>query len=116
MSPRRVKRSRSARCSASSRAERAAPVGGPTQALAAKAAPASGPSTAMPPAPAAAKMAAEDKIDLASIVGSGKRGQVLKGDVIAAAAARAPRARRRACPIATARARSRARGADDHAR
>jgi 2-oxoglutarate dehydrogenase E2 component (dihydrolipoamide succinyltransferase) len=61
------------------------------QAPAAKAAP--GPvastSTAMPPAPAAAKMAADDKIDLASIVGSGKRGQVLKGDVIAAAA-RAP--------------------------
>ena len=47
--------------------------------------------TAMPPAPAAAKIAAEDKIDLASIVGSGKRGQVLKGDVLAAiAAAQAP--------------------------
>src|SRR6202020_504160 len=44
----------------------------------------------MPPAPAAAKIAAEDKIDLASVAGSGKRGQVLKGDVIAAAAARAP--------------------------
>jgi 2-oxoglutarate dehydrogenase E2 component (dihydrolipoamide succinyltransferase) len=43
--------------------------------------------TAMPPAPAAAKIAAEDKIDLASITGSGKRGQVLKGDVLAAAAA-----------------------------
>ena len=43
--------------------------------------------TAMPPAPAAAKIAAEDKIDLASISGSGKRGQVLKGDVLAAAAA-----------------------------
>jgi 2-oxoglutarate dehydrogenase E2 component (dihydrolipoamide succinyltransferase) len=55
---------------------------------AAKAAPVA--STAMPPAPAAAKMAAEDKIDLASVAGSGKRGQVLKGDVIAAAAARAP--------------------------
>ena len=45
----------------------------------------------MPPAPAAAKIAAEDKIDLASITGSGKRGQVLKGDVLAAvAAAQAP--------------------------
>jgi 2-oxoglutarate dehydrogenase E2 component (dihydrolipoamide succinyltransferase) len=43
--------------------------------------------TAMPPAPSAAKIAAEDKIDLASIAGSGKRGQVLKGDVLAAAAA-----------------------------
>jgi 2-oxoglutarate dehydrogenase E2 component (dihydrolipoamide succinyltransferase) len=50
-----------------------------------KAAPAPVASTAMPPAPAAAKMAAEDKIDLASVAGSGKRGQVLKGDVIAAA-------------------------------
>jgi 2-oxoglutarate dehydrogenase E2 component (dihydrolipoamide succinyltransferase) len=45
------------------------------------------PATRMPPAPAAAKIAAEDKIDLASIAGSGKRGQVLKGDVLAAAAA-----------------------------
>ena len=42
--------------------------------------------TAMPPSPAAAKIAAEDKIDLASIAGSGKRGQVLKGDVLAALA------------------------------
>ena len=54
---------------------------------AAKAGPAS---TTMPPAPAAAKIAAEDKIDLASVAGSGKRGQVLKGDVLAAASARAP--------------------------
>jgi 2-oxoglutarate dehydrogenase E2 component (dihydrolipoamide succinyltransferase) len=47
--------------------------------------------TAMPPAPAAAKIAAEDKIDLAAVVGSGKRGQVLKGDVLAAIAeTRAP--------------------------
>src|ERR1700722_18388885 len=45
---------------------------------------------AMPPAPGAAKIAAEDKIDLASVAGSGKRGQVLKGDVLAAASARAP--------------------------
>src|ERR1700733_7354430 len=55
--------------------------------------PASSPSakTASPPAPAAAKIAAEDKIDLALITGSGKRGQVLKGDVLAAvAAAQAP--------------------------
>src|SRR5579863_9355417 len=50
-----------------------------------KAAPA--PATAMPPAPSAAKIAAEGKIDLASIAGSGKRGQVLKSDVLAAAAA-----------------------------
>jgi 2-oxoglutarate dehydrogenase E2 component (dihydrolipoamide succinyltransferase) len=60
------------------------------QAPAAKAAPAPAASTAMPPAPAAAKLAAEDKIDLASVAGSGKRGQVLKGDVIAAARAPSP--------------------------
>jgi 2-oxoglutarate dehydrogenase E2 component (dihydrolipoamide succinyltransferase) len=40
----------------------------------------------MPPAPSAAKLAAEDRIDLASVAGTGKRGQVLKGDVLAAAA------------------------------
>jgi 2-oxoglutarate dehydrogenase E2 component (dihydrolipoamide succinyltransferase) len=67
----------------------AAPVEVAAQPPAAKAAPAPVASTAMPPAPAAAKMAAEDKIDLVSVAGSGKRGQVLKGDVIAAAA-RAP--------------------------
>jgi 2-oxoglutarate dehydrogenase E2 component (dihydrolipoamide succinyltransferase) len=73
----------------------------PAPAAAAKPAPAAAPAppppsspaarTAMPPAPAAAKIAAEDKIDLGSIAGSGKRGQVLKGDVLAAvAAAQAP--------------------------
>jgi 2-oxoglutarate dehydrogenase E2 component (dihydrolipoamide succinyltransferase) len=61
----------------------------PAAATAMPSSPAAG--TAMPPAPAAAKIAAEDKIDLASITGSGKRGQVLKGDVLAAlAAAQAP--------------------------
>jgi 2-oxoglutarate dehydrogenase E2 component (dihydrolipoamide succinyltransferase) len=40
------------------------------------------PGPAMPPAPSAAKMAAEHGVDLASVDGSGKRGQVLKGDVI----------------------------------
>ena len=65
----------------------AAPAATSVPAAAAKAAAA----TAMPPAPAAAKIAAEDKIDLASVAGSGKRGQVLKGDVLAAvASARAP--------------------------
>jgi 2-oxoglutarate dehydrogenase E2 component (dihydrolipoamide succinyltransferase) len=54
-----------------------------TPAAAAKPAPAT---TTMPPSPAAAKIAAEDKIDLTSIAGSGKRGQVLKGDVLAAVA------------------------------
>jgi 2-oxoglutarate dehydrogenase E2 component (dihydrolipoamide succinyltransferase) len=42
---------------------------------------------AMPPAPAAAKLAAEKAIDLSTIAGSGKRGQVLKEDVLAALAA-----------------------------
>jgi 2-oxoglutarate dehydrogenase E2 component (dihydrolipoamide succinyltransferase) len=60
-----------------------APAAAPAPAAAAKAAP----QTAMPPAPSAAKIAAEDKIDLSSVAGSGKRGQVLKGDVLAAAAA-----------------------------
>jgi 2-oxoglutarate dehydrogenase E2 component (dihydrolipoamide succinyltransferase) len=70
-----------------------APVAAAAQAPAAKAAPVA--STAMPPAPSAAKMAAEDKIDLAAVAGSGKRGQVLKSDVIAAAA-------RAASPVAAA--------------
>ncbi len=49
------------------------------------------PAAAMPPAPSAAKIAAENKIDLGAVAGSGKRGQVLKGDVLAALAeARAP--------------------------
>ena len=51
--------------------------------------PAAAKAAAMPPAPSAAKIAADNKIDLASVAGSGKRGQVLKGDVLAAAAAAA---------------------------
>jgi 2-oxoglutarate dehydrogenase E2 component (dihydrolipoamide succinyltransferase) len=42
--------------------------------------------TEMPPAPSAAKMMAEKNIDASGVAGSGKRGQVLKEDVIAAAA------------------------------
>ena len=45
------------------------------------------PAAAMPAAPAAAKVAADKGVDLASVEGSGKRGQVLKGDVLAAVAA-----------------------------
>ncbi|PWE55106.1 dihydrolipoamide succinyltransferase [Metarhizobium album] len=41
---------------------------------------------AMPPAPAAAKLLAENNIAAGDVDGSGKRGQVLKGDVIAAIA------------------------------
>jgi 2-oxoglutarate dehydrogenase E2 component (dihydrolipoamide succinyltransferase) len=65
----------------------AAAAAAPAPAAAAKAAPPTAPATAMPPAPSAAKIAAEDRIDLSSVAGSGKRGQVLKGDVLAAAAA-----------------------------
>ena len=54
----------------------------------------------MPPAPSAAKMATEKGIDLATVDGSGRRGQVLKGDVIAAARAPAPAAARPAAPPA----------------
>ena len=50
------------------------------------AAPAASASTAMPAAPAAAKLAADNNISTADVDGSGKRGQVLKGDVIAAIA------------------------------
>jgi 2-oxoglutarate dehydrogenase E2 component (dihydrolipoamide succinyltransferase) len=42
--------------------------------------------TAMPPAPSAAKLAAERAVDLSLVAGSGKRGQVLKGDVMEALA------------------------------
>ncbi len=44
------------------------------------------PVTSMPPAPAAAKMMAEKGMTADQVAGSGKRGQVLKGDVIAAVA------------------------------
>ena len=46
--------------------------------------------TAMPPAPSAAKLAAEKAVDLSAVAGSGRRGQVLKGDVIDAVARPAP--------------------------
>jgi len=42
--------------------------------------------TSMPPAPSAAKMMAENNLSSDQVAGSGKRGQVLKGDVIAAVA------------------------------
>jgi 2-oxoglutarate dehydrogenase E2 component (dihydrolipoamide succinyltransferase) len=68
-----------------------APAAAPAPAPAAKAASAPAAAAAMPAAPAAAKIAAEAKLDLASVAGTGKRGQVLKSDVLAALAeARAP--------------------------
>ncbi|WP_426240372.1 2-oxoglutarate dehydrogenase complex dihydrolipoyllysine-residue succinyltransferase [Pararhizobium sp. DWP1-1-3] len=54
---------------------------------AAAAAPAATPvASSMPAAPAAAKMLAENNLSAEQVDGSGKRGQVLKGDVIAAVA------------------------------
>jgi 2-oxoglutarate dehydrogenase E2 component (dihydrolipoamide succinyltransferase) len=62
----------------------------PAAALAPVAAPAAAApapvASAMPAAPAAAKLAADNNISTADVDGSGKRGQVLKGDVIAAIA------------------------------
>jgi 2-oxoglutarate dehydrogenase E2 component (dihydrolipoamide succinyltransferase) len=52
----------------------------------AAAAPAKAASTGMPAAPSAAKLAADNNISTDAIAGSGKRGQVLKGDVLAALA------------------------------
>ncbi|KGF67206.1 dihydrolipoamide succinyltransferase [Hoeflea sp. BAL378] len=52
----------------------------------------------MPPAPSAQKLMAENKIEASDVAGSGKRGQVLKGDVLdaigksSAPAAEAPKA------------------------
>ena len=65
----------------------AAPAPAPVAAApAASPAPKAAPS-AMPAAPAAAKIAADNNLSTADIAGSGKRGQVLKGDVLAAVAA-----------------------------
>lgn len=67
-----------------------APAAAPAASAPAPAAPAAAPAasapSAMPAAPAAAKLAAENNIATADVDGSGKRGQVLKGDVLAAIA------------------------------
>ncbi|TCL72753.1 2-oxoglutarate dehydrogenase complex dihydrolipoyllysine-residue succinyltransferase [Rhizobium sp. BK251] len=52
----------------------------------AAAAPVAATVSAMPPAPAAAKLLADNNLSADQVDGSGKRGQVLKGDVIAAVA------------------------------
>ncbi|AXV16632.1 dihydrolipoyllysine-residue succinyltransferase [Neorhizobium sp. SOG26] len=75
------------------------------------AAPASSGSS-MPPAPAAAKLAADNNVSTGDIEGSGKRGQVLKGDVIAAIA-KGPAA---AAPAAAPAAPRPVSSADDAAR
>jgi 2-oxoglutarate dehydrogenase E2 component (dihydrolipoamide succinyltransferase) len=72
----------------------------PAAAATAPAPAASAPSTSMPPSPAAAKIALDSRIDVNGVAGSGKRGQVLKGDVLAAAAAPPPAAAPPAAPVA----------------
>jgi 2-oxoglutarate dehydrogenase E2 component (dihydrolipoamide succinyltransferase) len=57
----------------------------PAPAAVSKPAPAAA-SSSMPPSPAAAKIAIEKGVDVSQIAGSGKRGQALKSDVLAAAA------------------------------
>ncbi|THV22401.1 2-oxoglutarate dehydrogenase complex dihydrolipoyllysine-residue succinyltransferase [Peteryoungia ipomoeae] len=69
--------------SAGASAPAAAPAAPAPAAPAPVAAPAS---PSMPAAPAAAKLAADNNIATADVDGSGKRGQVLKGDVLAAIA------------------------------
>ncbi|WEX77210.1 2-oxoglutarate dehydrogenase complex dihydrolipoyllysine-residue succinyltransferase [Sinorhizobium numidicum] len=67
----------------------AAPAAQPAAAPAAQpaaAAPAPQAVSSMPPAPAAAKLIAENNLSADQLDGSGKRGQVLKGDVLAAVA------------------------------
>ncbi len=88
-------------------AKPAAPAAPAAAAAPAVSAPAPAAAGAMPAAPAAAKMLAESNLSADQVDGSGKRGQVLKGDVIAAvakgvttAAAPAPAAAPRA-PSAT---------------
>ena len=54
------------------------------QAPAAPAAPAAAPATSIPPAPSASKLMADSNVAAADVEGSGKRGQVLKEDVLAA--------------------------------
>jgi 2-oxoglutarate dehydrogenase E2 component (dihydrolipoamide succinyltransferase) len=70
--------------------------------------------TSTPPAPSAAKLAAEQNVDLSAVAGSGKRGQVLKGDVIGALAVPAPPVA--AAPPAPLPAAARASVPDDAAR
>lgn len=66
-------------------AKPAAPAAAPAPAAAVASAPAAA-SGSMPAAPAAAKMLAENNLSADQVEGTGKRGQVLKGDVLAAVA------------------------------
>ncbi|WP_075291637.1 2-oxoglutarate dehydrogenase complex dihydrolipoyllysine-residue succinyltransferase [Pararhizobium arenae] len=64
----------------------AAPAAAPAAAAAAPAAAPAAAASSMPAAPAAAKLLAENNLSASDVDGSGKRGQVLKGDVLAAVA------------------------------
>ena len=76
----------------------------PVQAAApaAQPAPASAPASGMSPAPAAQKMLSEANLSADQVEGSGKRGQVLKGDVIAAVAKGVPSSSVSAEPVKVA--------------
>ena len=63
-----------------------APVAAPAAAAPAPAASAPAASGSVPPAPAAGKLLSENNLSADQVDGSGKRGQVLKGDVLAAVA------------------------------
>jgi 2-oxoglutarate dehydrogenase E2 component (dihydrolipoamide succinyltransferase) len=67
-----------------------APAPATVQTAAQSSRPAQAPGPAMPPSPAAAKIAIETGVDVSQLAGSGKRGQALKSDVLAAAASTAP--------------------------
>ncbi|WP_037148971.1 2-oxoglutarate dehydrogenase complex dihydrolipoyllysine-residue succinyltransferase [Rhizobium freirei] len=67
-------------------AQAAAPAAAPAAAAPVAAPAVSAPASSMPPAPAAGKLLAENNLSADQVDGSGKRGQVLKGDVIAAVA------------------------------
>ncbi|MEP1208506.1 MAG: 2-oxoglutarate dehydrogenase complex dihydrolipoyllysine-residue succinyltransferase [Rhizobiaceae bacterium] len=72
--------------------------------------------TATQPSPAASKMMAENNMAAGSVDGSGKRGQVLKGDVIAALENAAPAANAASASSAAAPAAKAPSGADDEVR
>jgi len=71
--------------------------------------------SSMPAAPSAAKIATENGLDLNGVAGSGKRGQVLKGDVLEALAKPAPAPIAAPAPVPAAPVAVRAPAAPDDA-
>ncbi len=81
-----------------------APAAAPTPAAApAAAAPAPAASGSVPPAPAAGKLLSENNLSADQVDGSGRRGQVLKGDVLAAVAKGVSAPAAAPAPVAAAR-------------